>query len=271
MINLFYFLTRYGGLLTFAVLELFSLWLIVRYNQTQRDIWLNSSTYYSGILQDRTARFTDLAGMSRTADSLAMENAELYARLYSQLAISGAEAPIDTTLGTFDFLPARIIKNSITLPDNNVTLDKGLQDGIRPGMGVMLSNGVLGIVRSASPRFCRVVSVLNSQSHLSVAILRNQAFGTLTWDGRDPGSLILEEVPKHIALMRGDTVVTSGFSAVFPRGIPIGVITAHKVPPGSSTLWAEVRIFANLATVQRAYIIRNRFMDELEALEAGEN
>jgi rod shape-determining protein MreC len=271
MINLFYFLSRYGGLLTFAVLELFSLWLIVRYNQTQRDIWLNSSRYYSGILYDKTARLSDLAGLARTADSLAQENAQLYARLYSQLALAGPETPIDTALGTFDFLPARIIKNSITLPDNNITLDKGLRDGIRPGMGVMLSNGVLGIVRSASPRFCRVVSVLNSQSHLSVAIQRNQAFGTLTWDGSDPGTLILEEVPKQIALMRGDTVVTSGFSVVFPPGIPIGVVSAHKVPPGSSTLRAEVRIFANLATVQRAYIIRNRFMDELGSLEGEEN
>lgn len=271
MVNLFYFLSRYGGLLTFAALELFSLWLIVRYNKTQRDIWFNSSSYYSGILYDNTSRFTDLAGLAQTADSLAQENAQLYARLYSQLALAGPEVPVDTALGTFDFLPSRIIKNSITLPDNNVTLDKGLQDGIRPGMGVMLPNGVLGIVRSASPRFCRVVSVLNSQSHISVAILRNQAFGTLTWDGRDPGTLILEEVPKHIALMRGDTVVTSGFSAIFPRGVPIGVISAHRVPPGSSTLRAEVRIFANLATVQRAYIIRNRFMDELESLETGEN
>lgn len=270
MINLFYFLSRYGGLLTFAVLELLSLWLIVRYNKTQRDIWLNSSSYYSGILYDNTARFTDLAGLARTADSLSKENAQLYARLYSQLALAGPDAPVDTALGTFDFLPARIIKNSVTQPDNNVTLDKGLQDGIRPGMGVMLANGVLGIVRSASPHFCLVVSVLNAQSHISVTIQRNQAFGTLTWDGRDPGVLLLEEVPKHIALMRGDTVVTSGFSAVFPRGIPIGTVIAHRVPPGSSTLRADVRIFANLATVQRAYIIRNRFMDELESLEQEE-
>lgn len=270
MINLLYFLTRYGGLLTFLVLELISLYLIVRFNHTQRDIYLNSSRYYSGILYDKTARLREYATLSFTADSLGKENAQLYNRLYNQLAQAGPDPQIDSTLATFDFVASRIIKNSINLANNSITLDKGERDSISAGMGVMLPNGVLGIVRSTSYRFCRVISVLNSQSHISAAILRNNSFGSLTWDGKDPGILILEEIPKHIVLQKGDTVVTSGHSAIFPPGIPIGTIKNYYVPSGSNSYLAEVDLFADLSSINRAYIIRNRYWEEIQSLEVQE-
>ncbi len=270
MINLLYFLTRYGGLLTFLVLEIVSIYLIVRFNHTQRDIYLNSSRFYAAVFYDKTARVREYATLSFTADSLGKENAQLYNRLYNQLAQSGPETPLDSAFATFDFVPARIIKNSINLPNNSITLDKGERDSISPGMGVMLPNGVLGIVRSTSIHFCRVISVLNSQSHISAAILRNSSFGTLTWDGKDPGILTLEEIPKHIVLQKGDTVATSGHSAIFPAGIPIGIVRSYYVPSGSNSFKVEVALFADLSRINRAYIIRNRFWEEIHSLEVVE-
>ena len=88
MINLLYFLTRYGGFLTFVILELISVYLVVQYNQTQRDIYLNSSRFYSGILLEKTENLRHYASMAEVADSLASENAALYNRLYSQLALA---------------------------------------------------------------------------------------------------------------------------------------------------------------------------------------
>lgn len=270
MVNLLYFLTRYGSLLTFLLLELLSLYLIVRYNQTQRDIYFNSSRHYSGVLLEKTNQLTHFASLQKVADSLAFENAQLYNRLYNQFSTQTLPVMEDTQLTTFSFLPARIIKNSIHLPNNNLTLNKGENDGVLEGMGVMLPNGVLGIVRSTTPRFSRVLSVLNSQSYISVSNERSGAFGSLTWDGRDPGILILEEVPKHLEVMEGDTIVTSGFSAIFPRGIPIGTVRQFEVPPGSSTYRIEVKMFADLSRTTQAYIIRNRHLDELQQLEQNE-
>jgi rod shape-determining protein MreC len=270
MVNLLYFLTRYGSLLTFLLLGFLSLYLIVRFNQTQRDIYFNSSRFYSGVLLEKTNQVAYLTSMQRVADSLAAENAQLYSRLYNQLASPAFAGIEDTLLSAFDFLPARIIKNSFHLPNNNLTLNKGEQDGVREGMGVMLPQGVLGIVRSTSPRFSRVISLLNSQSHISVASSRSGAFGSLTWDGRDPGIVILEEVPKHQDITLGDTIITSGFSAIFPRDIPIGTVQGFYVPPGSSTYRIEVRMFADLTRINQAYIIRNLHMDELQQLEQNE-
>lgn len=270
MINLLYFLSRYGGFLTFLVLEIAALYLIVRYNQTQREIWLNSSSYYSGVLLDRTARVREIATLSQVADSLARENARLYTRLYNQLALAPPDAATDSLLAAFELLPARIIKNSVNQPNNNLTLDRGALDSIAPGMGVMLPDGVLGIVQSTSPRFCRVMSVLNTRTYVSALVRRNGALGTLNWDGRDPGVLILEEVPKHVDIQMGDTVVTSGHSAIFPADIPIGVVKSYHVPSGGNSFHIEVRIFSDLARINRAYILRNRYWEEIRALEMNE-
>lgn len=270
MINLLVFLTRYGGMLTFLLLGGISLYLVVRYNQTQRAIWINSSQYYSGVLLEKTNRLKEYSLLLEVADSLAQENALLYTRLYHQLAISSPESTPDSLLSQFEMVSARIIKNSIHLPNNNITLDKGTLHGVVPGMGVILNNGVLGIVRSATPRFSRVMSVLNTRTFVSGTITRAGAFGTLNWTGQDPGILIMQEVPKHIQVQVGDTVVTSGHSAIFPAGIPIGVVRRYFIPSGSHSLNIEVKLFADLARTNRAYIVRNKYWEEIRQLENDE-
>ncbi|MCF8239027.1 MAG: rod shape-determining protein MreC [Saprospiraceae bacterium] len=271
MINLLYFLSRYGGLLTFVLLELLSVYLVVRYNQTQRDIYLNSSRYYSGILLEKTTQLRHYASMAEVADSLSKENATLYNRLYSQLAITPRDAEVDSLLSPFEFIPARVIKNSINQPNNNLTLNKGELDGVQAGMGVVLSKGVLGIVRNTSPHFCRVLSLLNSQTFISAAIRRNNAFGVIHWDGLSPNVVVLEEIPKHLDIQVGDTVVTSGHSSVFPPGLEIGRVTNYYIPSGSNSFRIDVELFVDLSRINRAYIIRNRYWDELQSLETTES
>lgn len=270
MINLLYFLTRYGGFLTFVILELISVYLVVQYNQTQREIYLNSSRFYSGILLDKTERLRHYASMAEIADSLASENAALYNRLYSQLALAPRDVELDSLLAPFDFIPARVIKNSINQPNNNLTLNKGDQDGVQPGMGVVLSKGVLGIVRNTSPHFCRVISILNSQTYIGAAIRRNGAFGMIHWDGLDPGMVILEEIPKHLDIQLGDTIVTSGHSSVFPPGLEIGTVDNYLIPSGSNSFRIRVRLFTDLSRTNRAYIVRNRYWEEIQSLETDE-
>lgn len=270
MVNLLYFLSRYGGLLTFVILELLSVYLLVRFNQPQREIYFNSSRYYTAWLMDKTDRLRHYASMAEVADSLASENAQLYTRLYSQLAMAPGSTEIDSLLSPFTFVPARVIKNSINQPNNNLTLNKGEQDGILPGMGAILPNGVLGVVRTTTRHFCRVISVLNSQSYISAALRRNRAFGVLHWDGRRPDLLYLEEVPKHLDIHMGDTVITSGHSSVFPPGIGIGTVTGYHIPSGSNSFRITVKLFADLSRVNRAYIVKNRYWEELQELENGE-
>ncbi|MBK7344983.1 MAG: rod shape-determining protein MreC [Saprospiraceae bacterium] len=271
MINLLYFLSRYGGVLAFVILELLSVYLVVRYNQTQREIYLNSSRFYSGVLLEKTAKIRHYASMAEIADSLAEENALLYNRLYSQLAITPRENEVDSLFSPFEFIPARVIKNSINQPNNNLTLNKGELDGVKQGMGVVLPRGVLGIVRNTSPHFCRVLSLLNSQTYVGAAIRRNGAFGVVHWDGVSPAKVILEEIPKHLDILIGDTVVTSGHSSVFPPNLEIGKVISYYVPSGSNSYRIEVNLFVDLSRINRAYIVRNRYWDELQSLETTES
>lgn len=270
MVNLLYFLNRYGSLLCFLFLEMISLYLIVQYNQKQKDIYLNSSRYYSGVLLEKTTNLTQYIGLKGAADSLAKENAQLYTRLYNQLSLNPEQGVSDSALITFSYLPAWIIKKNVHLPNNNFTLNKGRKDGVLPGMGVMLPNGILGVIMSSSTHYSRVLSVLSSQSYISALVKRNEALGTLTWDGEDPRFLVMKEVPKYMDLLKGDTITTSGFSAVFPKGIPIGVVENYFIPPGSSSYQIKVNMFADLIKSNQVYIIQNLGLDEMSELEAKE-
>ncbi len=128
-------------------------------------------------------------------------------------ALAGKPLP-----GGYWTFKAHVIKNSLTLADNYITLDKGSASGVRPDMGVVGAAGVVGIVYRTSPRYSLVIPLLNSKSSVSCKIQGSDYFGYLKWEGDDPCYAYLKDLPRHAEFSLGDTVVTSGFSSVFPRG-----------------------------------------------------
>jgi rod shape-determining protein MreC len=125
----------------------------------------------------------------------------------------------------YQYISATIINNSVAKANNYLTLDKGEIDGIKKGMGVISEKGVIGIVKETSKRYSTVLSILHSQSKLSVAIKKNNHFGSLQWDGKSYKKARIYDIPSHVKLTIGDTVITSGFSHIFPSKIDLGLIS----------------------------------------------
>jgi len=208
--------------------------------------------------------------------SLRNENrklAEENARLYNRLESSFTRIETDTDLigdslssRTYHYLTARVINNSVNKQFNYLTLDKGKTSGIQPEMAVIGSEGIVGIVKSVSDNYASVLSALNRDFTVSAKIQKNGYFGPMRWNGNHPEYATLVDIPHHVKIEAGDTVVTSGFGGVFPEVYHIGVISEFRLKGGN---YYEIRVklstdFRKLSFVQ---IIQNLTRNEIDSLE----
>jgi rod shape-determining protein MreC len=175
--------------------------------------------------------------------------------------------PLDSALeASFTFRGAKVINNSLNLTQNHLTINKGSNQGIKSGMGVFNEEGVVGRVKDVSSNFATVISLLHSELLISSKIKSNEVFGSTKWDGGDPGFAKLMYVPRHVVVKAGDLVVTSGYNAVFPEGIPIGTVT--EVKPGADTNYLDITIelSTDFSRISYVYLVENLRQVELDSL-----
>jgi rod shape-determining protein MreC len=167
----------------------------------------------------------------------------------------------------YHFFPARVVNSSVSKTENYITLNKGSLAQVAPDMGVMTAKGVVGIVMMTSPHYSVVISILNPKFQLSGKIKGSNYAGPLVWDGKDPRFTYLTKIPHHAAFHDGDTIVTSGYSSVFPAGLPIGIIAGVKKENDDSYRSVRVKLFTDMANLGEAMIVFNGFQREQLDLE----
>lgn len=167
---------------------------------------------------------------------------------------------------TFTFLPAKVVYNNISGINNYITLKMGSNDGVREDMGVVSASGIVGVVRSVSPHFSLVIPILNSKFRPSCKVKNNNYFGPLCWDGQDPSYSYLQELPRTLEFQLGDTIVTSGYSSLFPEGLPVGTIVDSQKQENDNYISLKVKLFTDFNSLTNAIIIINNYADEQNAL-----
>lgn len=237
----------------------------------QRHLWLTSAGTMSSIVYDAAHNVTSYFYLREANEDLQARNGELeseVAALKSRLQRMEEQLYADTmtveeVYRPFDFIVASVTNNSIAMPHNYITLNKGKLDGVLPEMGVVDPNGVVGVVNLVSDHHARVISMLNPDFRLSCKVKGNDAFGSLVWDGNEPDEAILEELPRHAAYIPGDTIVTSGYSAVFPEGIPIGSIieTLHDTDDNFYRL--RIKLFTDFAKLSTVRVVVSNDKDNI--------
>lgn len=262
-------LIRYSTFLLFLLLESACFYLVINYNPGPRSVFFSSTNRFSAELLQRRDKVKAYMGLSERMEQLQAEKAQLKAELASLKAQYSESVPVRDTSPDFRLIPARIFNKS-TLGNNNwMTLDKGSEDGVVAGMGVINDNGVVGIVRSVSENYSLVMSVLHRDMRISGAIRNKGNHGLLLWRSSDPRMLDLDYIPRHVELQVGDTVVTSGYSNIFPKEIIIGTITSSRVPQGQSFHEVKVKLAYDFFDVDYVYIVDNPAREELTRLEAS--
>ncbi len=261
-----------SGLVTaavFLILESAAIAVLHYNNELQRN-WLSGAGHsLMAVLWGGGEKVKGYFELSSRNDSLAAENARLAARLRClEDNIAAAGIPVREDIrganGRFRFTPSEIVKLSNNRQHNYIILDKGSADGILEGAGVITEKGVVGIVERVSEHYCYGISFRNYNMSVSARLGKEGPVGPLSWDGFR--SAVLEEIPHHLVNGIGDTVYTSGFSAIFPRDIPLGVTVSSHLKDGA-TFNLEVRLFEEFSSLKNVTIVSNPDSEELETLE----
>lgn len=257
--------------------EVISFTLIYRNNSYQRSVMINSANYASGYVLSVAGYVQSYLNLRTINRNLQEQNGQMEMQLLDlQEQIEVMQADTVTFKGAvsdsarifpFQFVIAEVVNNSISQLSNYITINKGRKDGIQPDMGVVSEQGVVGIVSNVSDHFSVIISLLNPKSKLSCKVLGNNSFGYLTWDGRDANYAILEELPRHAEFHKGDTIVTSGYSAIFPAGLIVGVVDDFYKERDDNFYALRVKLATSFSSLQHVRVIQNAYRNEQIELE----
>ena len=275
MRNLLDFFLKYNNWFLFILLEVISFALLFRFNNYQGSVFFTSSNYMAGAVYETANSVTGYFHLKSINYDLAQKNVELelqMERLLEKLTelthdSSGIERMRKESLSGYDIFKAKVVNNTLTHADNYITLDKGEKDGIRSEMGVVDGNGVVGIVYMTSDHYSVVIPVLNSKSSISCKIKNSDYFGFLKWDGGASNYATVKDMPRHSLFSLGDTIVTSGHSAVFPSGIPVGTVEDISDSHDGLSYLLKVRLFTDFGKLNDVRVIAKKTQEEQLRLE----
>lgn len=273
MYRVFLFFLKYNGAFAFVIMEVVALsFYFTRNINPNKAAFISSANGFVGGVYESTSKVSRYWNLSAVNDSLARENAELKMRLPNSKFSSLVNKNIkkDTTLQQYyAYVDAKVINNTTHRPHNFLTLNRGSKQGLALNAGVINGNGkgIVGVTLKSSDNFTVAMSVLNVDTRISAKVYGNNNFGVLIWDGKDARFMTLESVPKHAVIQKGDTIVTSGFSTIFPEGILIGTIEDFYKPAGLNFYTIQVRLFNDVNNAQYVYVVDDLFKKERLKLE----
>lgn len=276
MRNLLNFLLKYDYWLLFVLLEVVSFILLFRFNSYQGSVFFTSANRVTGSIYEVASEITSYFGLHTVNRDLVRRNVELELQVeslskalksYTRDTTEVEEKMYKDVLADYSIYPAEVVNNSLTHVDNYITINKGDADSIRTEMGVVSGNGIVGIVYQTSAHYAIVLPVLNSKSSISCKIQRTDYFGSLKWNGGSSLYAWLRDIPRHSEFSLGDTVVTSGHSAVFPEGIPVGVVDDMTDSHDGLSYVLKVKLFTDFARLNDVNVISFRGRSEQAELE----
>lgn len=254
--------------LVFILLETAAVWLISRNSVIQRSDILRSvsavtNTFSSGA--GNVGRYFSLGKINRRLSeenvALRRENDRLQAAL-SDLAVPDSlltESPL------FDYIPALVVSNSTDRLHNILIINKGKRDGIAEDMGVVTDRGIVGYILSAGEKYSKVSSILDIDNMASGTLTGSNTFGVIQWDGKTARRTVMHDIPVHTVFSDGDTVVSSGYSLIYPPGIPIGTVAGHRLRDGVN-YDLTIDLFEEFSRLRQVYVVSRRDIQELNDL-----
>lgn len=274
MRNLINFLLKYNYWFLFIILEVASFVLLFRFNRYQQSSYFTSANTVVGAVYEVSGGISSYFHLKSVNEDLLDRNMLLEQQI-TNLEKALKERQVDSvTVSSIRQMPqndyqlfkAHVIKNSLTQPDNYITLDKGSSSGIRPEMGVV-DDGIVGIVYETSPSYSVVISVLNSKSNISCKIIGSDYFGYLKWEHGDSRYAYLKDLPRHAEFNLGDTVVTSGFSTVFPEGIMVGTVDDMADSNDGLSYLLKIKLATDFGKLSDVRVVARNGQEEQMKLE----
>ena len=268
------FIIAHSSILVFVIYVTISIILLLRFNPYQESVFFNSANAVIGKYYSIINNITGYIGLREINTELQQSNSELLLQL-SQLKAEFEQLNSEKDIEEFSkgtiqknkiFAIARPVNVTTTNAHNYITIDKGMDDGVKEGMGVVNRNGVVGIISTVSKNYSLVISILNPKLRLSCKLKNSGYFGSLIWDGKSAEYAILEELPRHVEFEKGDTIITSGYSSVFPEGLMIGTVEESSRQKNDNFNALKVKLSTDYFKLGDVCIIDNIEREEQELL-----
>jgi len=282
---LFSFLYNNRAFFIFVLLELLCSWLIIKANIYQRIAFVSSANAVSGRISEGANRIIRYFSLKSVNTQIAYENALLRQQIANaekkQIAIKQHElvrfsisthqdSILNQTLqfkNVYDVIAAYVINNSVHRVNNYITLDKGLKDGVAPGMGIINGLGIVGKIKACSDNYSVAYSVLHPDMSISAMLKKDKTLCTAKWDGKDANYAYLHYLSRHIKVEAGDTVLTSGYNAVYPEGIMVGIVDEVVKETAEVFLIVRVKLSTDFHSLNYVYIVKHFDRNEIDSLE----
>tara|TARA_R110002167_G_scaffold95331_2_gene253935 strand:- start:2684 stop:3508 length:825 start_codon:yes stop_codon:yes gene_type:complete len=261
------FIIRNKTFLLFLLLFSISVIFTIQTHSYHKSKFINSANFITGGVYNSVNDINKYFDLNTQNKLLIEENNKLKSLLYNRNSNPDFNYIDSLTYdNSYRFTIASVLKNSYSSVKNVLLINKGSKDSIKQDFGVITSKGIVGIIDNTSKHYATVISILNPTSKISAQLKKTNHFGTLTWNSKSPFFTQLFDIPKIAPVKVGDTIVTSGRSAIFPKGIPIGTIYDFKLDAAENYYEINVKLFNDMTSIEHVYIIENVDVEEITNL-----
>ena len=263
MQQLLNFFLKFRNLILFLILLNISLALTINVHDYHKSKLLNLTSTITGSIHNVFSGISSYFNLKNENKILLLENNRL-----KELEFNKNRSQDNLTLvnNEYKVTSATVIKNSYSLTKNYLILNRGSDSLINEDLGVVTSNGIVGVIDKVSNKYSRVISLLNTNSKINAKLKKSNHFGTLEWNGENSNIVQLLDIQDLVELTIGDTIVTSGYSSIFPENIPIGSIQSFKLNETKDLFVIDVKLFNDMTNLRHVHIIENLNIKEIENL-----
>ena len=276
MRNIFLFIRKYFNFLFFVVLQVVALSFLLRYNKFHEAAFMGVANEFTGRVSEKYSNVEYYFHLKKTNEALVKENERLNNKLRSNFA------PVDTSsqlvIDTFRvdsleqyrryrYYPSEVVESFTTMQTNYMMIHRGSNQGIRKDMGVISPQGIVGTIVNVSENFSVAMIALNRDFRAYAKLKTSGERGRVEWDGSDPQVLQLKDIPRSAKIAKGDTIVTSELSSIFPPDIMVGTVLGIVNDKSSNFYTLKVKTATNFASVFYVYIIEDLQKEERAELK----
>jgi len=243
---------------------------MINTNGYQGSSLLNSSNEVSSKIYELQTNVKEYLLLKDENERLARMNTYLINRI----KLGYAAVPLKTYIKNdtlykqeYEFMSGKVINNTINKRSNYLTLNIGSSQGISHDMAIITSDGIVGIVKDVSENFSSAMSILHKDVRVNCQLKKDGTFGPLIWDGADYRFSNLTDIPTHAKIKKGDTVITSSLSGIFPEGILVGFVESFEQKANESFYTVKVRLSADFKKINHVSVIKNNYKTERDSLE----
>lgn len=274
MRNLRLFIVKNYFFILFLFLQVIAITMLSSSSNYHKKAIFNSSNYIVGYILEKKNEISSFLSLRQANKQLLNENAYLRGLLKSShYKIQNGVMSLGDSLyqKQFDFLPAHVISGTVNKRNNYFTIDRGSENGVEKGMGVVSNGTMIGFVGSLSEHYATVVTVLNEKFMQSVRMSRNNEHGLIVWDGRNSDLVELKGIPLDATVRGGDSIITRGTSGRFPNDIFVGTVYSVSLKQGSPHHYIRVKLGVDFNAVYNVMLVRNKYKNEIQKAEAEAN